>query len=1009
MKNFKFRNLLKPYFLIPICIIAFVLFDFAFWYLMPAKSLRIAVVDKTVPATAADNASYLGDVSNNYRKHIGLNWLLDYMKVKNPDTGKYYDYTTDYYGHKLDENGNIEKTDSITSIKETPDIVYLADTYGVEINEDRGLSEDEMNAVSMCHSSGSVVIGEQDIMTTATSDKVRSQLESLFGIKSTGWVGRYIYDLADLTDVPYWAPDMWQAKYGQEWKCSGPGILLVSRDGDILVLEEKTDFKSKNLFNISIESKYKKEFGKHSVNFYNWFELIEADGQTETIATFSFNVNSTGAEELAAVSNTTTFAAVTRKTDENLPSTYYFAGDFNDYVTNLQIHNFCFADLLFRSISFNRDGDVTHFYWNFYEPMMKKIINDVAKNPIKDEEKQTEQNSRINGDSFEIKVGDDWQKFTVKGFNINGEMPGDGQYEYSRDYESYLSLINSVKDMNGNCIRTYDILPPEFYRALSEVNRSLNAPIYLLQGVMTPTDVTADESIAKREEIKKNISEAIKAVHGNGNVLGYGNRETMSYNFDVAKYCIGYVIDPKIDGAAADRLIADNADYKYDGEYISGSRNAVEALSAELCDHALKSQKDICGYMIPVSVRFDGERLEGAGWAKDQKTSFNVTKLEVKDSASKLFFASYSLSTDDYALLNSGSKYNGYTDESGSLQFGGYIHEAKALFDKPTLLDRVGLSTNTNMYDKESSINGLSEKQQGEGVVRMLKAASNEGYLGSLISDLNDNWSAVSSDMSKFTIPSANSGLWQNTADRAQTSGIVAADSNDPEEVSMELNDSGAMQQMQLSSNRTYVYVTLLLKEEINFDEREMILGIDTYQRNNGEYFYDKGYYANSLSGMEFIVKFESKSAASLYVVSSYDRNRGKYASAESYNASYDFVSALKYGDFASSNTHFYQTGMTVHLRIPWAMLNFTDPSSRLVINGTKNGLVQTTATEGMIFSLLIGDRNTMDTAYIFPESKQQAGYKTFKLSGWDKTDVKYTLREKDSAAIIKRYFDSVK
>ena len=72
MKNFKFRNLLKPYFLIPICIIAFVLFDFAFWYLMPAKSLRIAVVDKTVPATAADNASYLGDVSNNYRKHIGI-------------------------------------------------------------------------------------------------------------------------------------------------------------------------------------------------------------------------------------------------------------------------------------------------------------------------------------------------------------------------------------------------------------------------------------------------------------------------------------------------------------------------------------------------------------------------------------------------------------------------------------------------------------------------------------------------------------------------------------------------------------------------------------------------------------------------------------------------------------------------------------------------------------------------------------------------------------------------
>ena len=107
------------------------------------------------------------------------------------------------------------------------------------------------------------------------------------------------------------------------------------------------------------------------------FELIEADSSTEVIATYSFNVNSTGAEELAAVSDTTTFAAVTRRRAEGYGDAYYFAGDFNDYTTKRQISNFLFADTFFQFISFDRAGDVTNFYWNFYEPMMKKIFKDI--------------------------------------------------------------------------------------------------------------------------------------------------------------------------------------------------------------------------------------------------------------------------------------------------------------------------------------------------------------------------------------------------------------------------------------------------------------------------------------------------------------------------------------------------------------------------------------------------------------------------------------------------------
>lgn len=1008
MKKFKARYLLKPYFLIPLCIIALAAFAFIFWYLTPKRPLSIIVVDKTVPATAADSWSYLDDVSNNYRKHIGLYWIMDYLKIVNPEDGQYYDHESDYFGPKLDENNMITHSDSIAELAEIPDILYLSDTYGVEIYDDRGITPEEMNTISLCHSSGTVIVGEQDILTTATDARVRSELERLFGISETGWVGRYIYDLQDLTDVPYWAPDMWREKYGQEWNCSGAGILLVSSNGDILVLEERTDFQSKNLLNISVTEEHQEEFGKHSLNYYNWFELIEADNAAEVIATYTFNVNSTGAEELAAVSDTTTFAAVTRMKDENGGCAYYFAGDFNDYTTERQISNFLFADKFFQLLSFDRDGDVMNFYWNFYEPLMKKIFKDVLKNPVTQETYDERQIARVDDDGFEVFMDGEWRDFEIKGFNINGEAPGDARYDYSDDYSYYLSLLESLGSMGGNCVRTYDLLPPEFYRALGEYNRSADSPIYLMQGIMTPPGIDVGNSLGSIDEIKKNINAVVSAVHGEGSVEGNGTREETSYAYNVSPYLIAYIIDPRLDDQAVDAILgAGSADY--DGRYISASSNAVEALAAELCDYALTLMQDAYGCMQPVGVCAGTQRLAGASWITPGQQTFNLSRLSTSDEADGLYFTSYAISPDDSALLDNEQSFAAaYSDASGGFAWGGYAREVRSLCEGSLIIDRAGLSTNANTFEQETSVNGLSEEEQGEGLVRMLRAAEDLGYIGMLIADLNDNWSGSDSQSAEYTLPASDDGLWHDTTDRAETTGMIAVEAVQPAEPAAQLNDNAErslMQQMQISYNQAYVYITLLLKSDIDYDLNEMIIGIDTYQRNDGEYYYDENYYANSQSGMEYVIKFESKSSAALYVTSSYNRSSGNYTTTESYMADYDLVSVLNYGSFTSSNTHFYQTGVTVRLRIPWAMLNFADPSGALVINGADNGTLKTTTTDGMIFSVLIGNKDNMDTAYIFPESKQSAGYKRVELKPWDENDIEYALREKQSTVILGRYF----
>ena len=69
------------------------------------------------------------------------------------------------------------------------------------------------------------------------------------------------------------------------------------------------------------------------------------------------------------------------------------------------------------------------------------------------------------------------------------------------------------------------------------------------------------------------------------------------------------------------------------------------------------------------------------------------------------------------------------------------------------------------------------------------------------------------------------------------------------EDVGLELKDFEVMRKMQLSVNPEYLYVTVALEKEMDYTTNELIVGLDTYERNNGEYFYNKGYFANSLSG----------------------------------------------------------------------------------------------------------------------------------------------------------------
>ena len=746
---------------------------------------------------------------------------------------------------------------------------------------------------------------------------------------------------------------MYEAQEGVEWQFEGPGIILVSNE-KIIILEQKTDFNSKNLLQIYINEEYEKEFNScNKINFYNWFEIVEPTYNSEVLANFEFDVNATGMEKLKGVLKTPRFAAVVRKVEKDKAPVYYFSGDFNDYVDHENYNRFLFADKVYRWLSYDIAGDISHFYWDFYNPFMTEVLSKIEHIDTKNVSNGSD-DIKVTESAFRIYRDNNSQNFRPKAISINANEPG--VKKYSKNYTFYEELVKTAANMKADTIFAKDLLPAEFYRAVySHNSEHTDNPIYIIQQI-SPPDKQSES------EWEQKLKYTLDAIHGAGTVPESDVLHKSSYFIDVSGYVLGVVID----GINAE------TDYNYDGVYTKGS--GKEGFSAYLYDTAQKYNTEKYGKYIAIGLNRYTDNIKNI--FKD-----NTCKNEY-------FFLSVSHKSVD---LEEGEDYTA-----------AYKKLSKAANNR-LLVTGVGVSSNVGIYN----IVGTTEKEQGLITTELLKNIDKADVIGSVVFDLNDDWTAVSKEMYPFTVPSQNNHLWQNVADPAQTSGFVAIDPKAPKQTGINLSDDDRVQMMSLSANEGYFYITIQLLVDIDHTTEKFVVGIDTYQRNDGEYYYLDGYTPTSLSGMEFVIGFDSKQEAGLYVTKSYNRSNKGYKTKESYTGTYDLVSKLNYGGFTSGENQFYQTGSTIYIRIPWSWLNVTDPSSKIVLNddGDLDNQAKTVSTNGAIVSALIADKATKDQLYLFPETKYDPSYKTFKWNAWEKCE--YSLREKEGYAILTKYFSS--
>jgi hypothetical protein len=1020
------------------------------WRSLPAESLKVWILDKTVPQP-------------DYREHKGLMWVLNHFKFSKEDN-KQFGYSEDFFGFFPGSGGNYSLRE-LPKAKENPDLIYITDTYGVYTDDLKytklsgkasdlvygGLQKDEVASIKQNLGNGNTIIGEFNIVSAPTNVQNRKEMEKIFAVRFKGWKGRYFKDLSRSGEANEVIIENYEKQYNKPWNFTGWGVVLISDDEKILVLEGKKHLGNKGL-GIAFNEGYSKEFGiSKEIPYYYWFEIAQADPDAEAIATYKIDLTEEGSKIFEENGISKTFPAVMRYKNQQYTS-YYFAGDFADLKNVNKFWSYSGLAQIKKIFSRPVKGDQEYFYWNCYVPMMKKIMGYVKENKnailaVNSNKEALKINSRTNQIGFEVYKNDKWQELFIKGANIGAALPGKWFTEFPEDKETYLHWLKLIGDMNANTIRTYTLLPPEFYSALKYYNETnKDKTIYLFQEIWPEENPKDGNYLAKdyEEEYKKEIQLDIDAIHGNTNIPERKGRAYGLYTANVSDYVIGYLVGRELEPEEVKKTNELNHGYSFKGEYLSSEEQAspTEAWLAMNCDYAVKYESKKYNAQRPVAIvnwptldpivhdsEWNAQGKKELEYNDSISVNINNIKREAGNKAG--FFGAYHIYPNYPDFMNHEPSYDSYADEEGRLRYGGYLKEFIAGHKKyPALVAEFGLATGMgNAHTSPDGYNhgGLTEEVQGAGTVRMMKAIKNEGYAGGMIFQWMDEWAKKTWITEPFMIPYDRHALWRNVIDPEQNYGILAMETKKPDKTEYSIKGSGDIKSIEMSKDEAFLYVDVTLNNSFEFNSKKLLIGLDTYDRSKGEFKYSKDIDAASQSGMEFMLEISGKDTSRLLVHPGYNIYSSKYSSYNSSSGVFEEVksiinkarvtkdgtvtpqhmqdgSKLVYGDFKDNTyNYWYVEGSKIHIRIPWLRLNFSDPSSMTVINDERKieepvkDQLNTAVSDGIIPSAVLID--TTDNKVTDEIKTSQA----FTWKTWNQPD--YVERLKKSYNIISKYF----
>ncbi|BDX39530.1 hypothetical protein CYCD_28850 [Tenuifilaceae bacterium CYCD] len=378
------KKVIKNISIILTLVLVLILSLYLVWSLKPKQKLNIYILDKTV-------------VLKDRPEHKAFVWLLNQNGYVGPD-GKPYSASRDYWGFFPIDLPNqifdfkairINEVDTYAAVY---DAAYYTDCYGVysfewykniaqPIHSSKvfgGLNQNDYLLLKKMKEDGKLIIGEYNMFSTPTNALIRSKAEALFNLMWTGWSGKVYTNLdPNLPNGPAeWIPKLYESQHLKPWPKQSKGIVLISNDGLIDVLEQKESLKSL-LPQIESTPTGQKKLGlPGKVAYSGWFEFIVPSVTATIHANYKLDLTPAGVDQLGKIGLSDKFPAIIQA-QENEP-TFYFAGDFAENQVISATARMAGGKFLNRL--FSKENEKFKFFDQFYTPLIENILDDYSKN-----------------------------------------------------------------------------------------------------------------------------------------------------------------------------------------------------------------------------------------------------------------------------------------------------------------------------------------------------------------------------------------------------------------------------------------------------------------------------------------------------------------------------------------------------------------------------------------------------------------------------------------------------
>ncbi|MGL4850622.1 MAG: hypothetical protein ACRC28_17155 [Clostridium sp.] len=617
-----------------------------------------------------------------------------------------------------------------------------------------------------------------------------------------------------------------------------------------------------------------------------------------------------------------------------------------------------------------------------------------------------------------------WEPFLIKGMNLTAATPGNTPAQETLSEENFLKWINQIGEMGINVIRVNSLMPPKFYEALDEYNKSHKNTIYLLQGIYFDETYLKDGGNPTSKEaieyFKNEEKEVVDAIHGNSNISG---KFLEKYRVDVSKYVMGYTIgNPWSPGDIIySEIMSNTKSFKGKYFYTEKDSTSFDAFIAEMANYIEEQEQEVYGDQKLITFVGDTNIKNEINQYNEINKNYNNigneniqpyidgNKIKSTYKVKAGMFVSYNLLTQ---------KTNG--------SYNNLLKELKDFNNHPIIASEIGIPSGRGNLE-----NGITEEEQGNELVSMYKSLLKNNISGGFIYEWCDGWFRSSSEMQKRVVDGKNQ-YWYNAENYAENYGLLSfipGTENSPLNTGEPLSakdEIGSNEDMKVSasSNPGYLYIRIDGKNNIDLKDKKIIIPISV----------DNSFGGNEFDGINFKDKYNfmielSKESGQILVSRYYNTNEflnnefenkirpdlmfkdkdtddfmQEKMTVSSENEKKDInIGKLEEGDIFPNSKNYnsladYTYGENyVEVKIPWALLNFMDPSTGKIEDDFYQSF---NISPKAIGSIRIG------TVIEKSESNSIIEGMTYKLNQWIMPE--YYEKLKPSYFILKKYFNEV-